>query len=75
MFRKEEAGALDSTQLRRAMDAATVKLITNGGYQHLEDRMYDAHGYDFGVASFSCGERCCPASGLQCAKTPPTVPV
>ena len=45
--------ALDSQQLREAVDAATVRAIADGGYQALEAKYFESNAFD-SVAAFSC---------------------
>ena len=47
MYRPPDAvAALDSQQLREAMDAATVRAIDNGGYQALEAKYFASDAFD-----------------------------
>ena len=44
--------ALDSQQLREAVDAATVRAIADGGYQALEAKYFASNAFD-SVAAFT----------------------
>ena len=47
MYRPPDGvAALDSQQLREAMDAATVRAIDNGGYQALEAKYFASDAFD-----------------------------
>ena len=47
-------GAIDSQQLREAVDAALVRAIAAGDYQQLESQYFASNAFD-SVAAFTCG--------------------